>query len=122
MSFQIVKDDEDKYWSIHFKTDNPRVGEDNQPYSGLNDNQKRRLFRAAALVIPEGEYLSTHGELTPGGISGMDRFGQMDFTGNIRFVKSGVRNLKTKSKKSFDFTVNGVTKSGKTVEGKYEAV
>ena len=122
MSFQIVKDEEDKYWSIHFKTDNPRAGEDNQPYSGLSDNQKKRLFRAAALVIPEGEFLSTHGELTPGGISGMDRFGQMDFTGNIRFIKSGVRNVKTKSTKSFDFTVNGVTKSGKTVEGKYEAV
>jgi hypothetical protein len=52
----------------------------------------------------------------------MNRFGQMDFTGNIRFIKSGVRNVKTKSTKSFDFTVNGVTKSGKAVEGKYEAV
>jgi hypothetical protein len=29
MSFQIVKDEEDKYWSIHFKTNNPRAGENN---------------------------------------------------------------------------------------------
>jgi len=81
MFFQIVKDNESNYWSIYFKTDNPNRTDKNLSYSGLTENQKKRLFKAAALVIPEGDFLSTHGELTPGGISGLDRFAQSDFTG-----------------------------------------
>ena len=122
MFFQIVKDHEDKYWSIHFKTDNPKVGEEGQGYSGLNESQKIRLFQAAALVIPEGEYLSTYGELTPGGISGLNRFGQKSFVGDNRFIKSGVRKVKTKGAKEFSFVVSGTSKSGKTREGKYNAI
>jgi len=43
------------------------------------------LFRAAAAIIPEGDKLSTWGELTKGGISGINRFGQLDFFGGIEF-------------------------------------
>ena len=95
MSFQVVKDHEDGYWSIHFKTDNPKRKE-GDPYSGLSESQKKRLFLAAALVIPEGDYLSTWGELTPGGISGINRFGQEEFVGRNRFIKSGTRKVKRK--------------------------
>jgi hypothetical protein len=73
------------------------------------------------LVIPEGEYLSTYGELTPGGISGLNRFGQKSFVGDNRFIKSGVRKVKTKGAKEFSFVVSGTSKSGKTAEGKYDA-
>ena len=83
--FEIVKDHEDGYWSIHFKT--PRT---------LTIEQKQRLFQAAAAVIPEGDKLSTHGELTKGGISGINRFGQLDFLGGIEFEQVGTRQLKTK--------------------------
>lgn len=80
--FEIVKDHEDGYWSIHFKT--PRT---------LTIDQKQRLFRAAAVVIPEGDKLSTWGELTKGGISGINRFGQLDFLGGIEFEQVGKRKV-----------------------------
>ena len=80
--FEIVKDIEDGYWSIHFKT--PRT---------LTNNQKMRLFRAAAIVIPEGDKLSTWGELTKGGVSGINRFGQLDFLGGIEFEQVGTRKV-----------------------------
>ena len=84
-AFEIVKDHEDGYWSIHFKT--PRT---------LTTEQKQRLFQAAAAVIPEGDKLSTWGELTKGGISGINRFGQLDFLGGIEFEQVGTRQVKTK--------------------------
>lgn len=74
MFFQIVKDQEDNNWSIHFKTENP---DPRGPRSILTENQKNRLFEAAATVIPEGDNISTWGSITMGGISGLNRFGQM---------------------------------------------
>lgn len=81
-AFEVVKDFEDGYWSIHFKT--PRT---------LTLDQKQRLFKAAATVIPEGDKLSTWGELTKGGISGINRFGQLDFLGGIEFEQVGTRKV-----------------------------
>ena len=81
-AFEIVKDREDGYWSVHFKT--PRT---------LTIEQKQRLFQAAATVIPEGDKLSTWGELTKGGISGIDRFGQLDFLDGIEFEQIGTRKV-----------------------------
>lgn len=84
-AFEIVKDHEDGYWSVHFKT--PRT---------LTSEQKQRLFIAAAAVIPEGDKLSTWGELTKGGISGINRFGQLEFLNGIEFQQIGTRQVKTK--------------------------
>lgn len=84
--FEIVKDLEPGNWSIHFKTAN----KDNTG-TALTEEQKARLFEAAMLVIPEGDRLSTWGELTKGGISGINRFGQMP-----EFKKVGTRQVKTK--------------------------
>lgn len=85
-AFEIVKDHEDGYWSVHFKT--PRT---------LTQEQKQRLFQAAAIVIPEGDKLSTWGELTKGGISGINRFGQLDFLGGIEFEQVGTRKVKARN-------------------------
>ena len=38
------------------------------------------MFQAAALIIPEGDFLSTWGEVTPGGIAGLNRFSKLGFT------------------------------------------
>ena len=89
MFFQIVKDHEDGNWSIHFKTDNPDV---KGPKSILSDDQKNRLFEAAATVIPEGDRISTWGSLTRGGISGINRFGKMP-----GFKKVGERKVSLKA-------------------------
>ena len=80
--FELVKDDEDKMWSIHFKTDSP---------TSLNERQKQRLFQAASLLIPEGDVLSTRGAITQGGIAGLNRFR------TLGFEKSGERTIKRRS-------------------------
>ena len=85
--FEIVKDHEDGFWSIHFKT-----GNDKETHTDLTEEQKQRLFEAAATVIPEGDKLSTWGSLTRGGISGLNRFGR--FRG---FKKSGDRKVSLKA-------------------------
>lgn len=84
--FEIVKDHESKYWSIHFKT--LVEGETYETAPKLTEEQKQRLFQAAAAQIPMGEYLSTYGELTPGGVSGINRFNDLGFEQvNQRTVK-----------------------------------
>lgn len=80
--FELVKDNEEKMWSIHFKVDSPTT---------LNEKQKQRLFQAAALLIPEGHILSTRGAITQGGIAGLNRFR------NLGFEKSGERTIKRRS-------------------------
>lgn len=75
--FEIVKDYEDGYWSIHFKT----IGEAEtfETAPKLTSEQKQRLFKAAASKIPVGDKLSTWGEITKGGISGLNRFKHLGF-------------------------------------------
>ena len=86
--FEIVKDNEKRYWSIHFQTglQNEKgefIRDKNNyviPNPNFTEEQKNILFQAAALVIPEGDYLSTYGELTPGGVAGLNRFESLGFT------------------------------------------
>ena len=75
--FEIVKDHEDGYWSIHFKT--IPDGNTFESFTPLTEEQKTRLFKAAADAIPIGDKLSTWGSLTPGGISGINRFKSLGF-------------------------------------------
>ena len=77
-SFEVVKDHEDGYWSIHFKT--IPEGESFETFTPLTEEQKLRLFKAASDRIPVGDKLSTWGELTPGGVSGLNRFKSLGFT------------------------------------------
>lgn len=75
--FEIVKDHEDGFWSIHFKT--IPEGETYETMTPLTEEQKARLFKAAADQIPVGDKLSTWGSLTPGGIAGLNRFESLNF-------------------------------------------
>jgi hypothetical protein len=71
--FEVVKDAEDNYYSVHFKPvdkNNPKA---------FTDEEKEILFRAIADTIPDGAYVSTYGSLTPGGIAGLERFRKMGF-------------------------------------------
>lgn len=90
--FEVVKDLEDGYWSIHFKTADPTDARK----SALTKEQKQRLFRAAAVIIPEGDKISTWGSLTKGGVSGINRFGQTDYMGGIEYQQVGTRKVKLK--------------------------
>ena len=83
--FEIVKDHEEGYWSIHFKTIADNETFETAPK--LTEDQKQRLFAAAASLIPVGDKLSTWGSLTQGGVSGLDRFK------NLGFKQVGVRTV-----------------------------
>ena len=83
--FEIVKDLEDNNYSIHFKPT------DSKNPNAFTEEEKNILFQAAADVIPEGANLSTWGELSKGGIHGLNRF--LD----LGFVKTGDRNAKMKT-------------------------
>lgn len=40
----------------------------------LSPNEKKLLFDTYAADFPEGEFLSTYGSLSPGGVHGLNRF------------------------------------------------
>lgn len=82
--FEVVKDQEDGQYAIHFKpidTNNPNA---------FTEEEKEILFKAAADLIPSGAKLSTWGELSRGGIHGLERFR------NLGFTQVGTRDVKTK--------------------------
>lgn len=83
--FEVVKDMEDNNYSIHFKPT------DSKNPNAFTEEEKNILFQAAADVIPEGANLSTWGELSKGGIHGLNRFF------DLGFVKTGDRNVKMKT-------------------------
>lgn len=78
--FQIKKDIEDGFYSVHFKTEQGK----------LTKEQIQTLVDAIASQIPIGGKLSTWGEITKGGISGLNRFL------NNGFKKVGERKIKDK--------------------------
>jgi len=49
----------------------------------------------------------------------MNRFGQRDFLGQIRFIKTGERDAKTKNINEFEIKVSGTTEDKHVGEGKY---
>ena len=76
--FQVKKDIEEGFYSVHFKTEQGK----------LTKEQIQILVDAIASQIPIGGKLSTHGEITKGGISGLNRFL------NNGFKKVGDREIK----------------------------
>ena len=77
---QIKKDLEDGFYSVHFKTEQGKLTKD----------QIQTLVDAVASQIPIGGKLSTWGEISKGGISGLNRFL------NNGFKKVGEREIKDK--------------------------
>ena len=76
--FQVKKDIEEGFYSVHFKTEQGK----------LTKEQIQILVDAIASQIPIGGKLSTWGEITKGGISGLNRFL------NNGFEKVGEREIK----------------------------
>lgn len=76
--FELVKDNEEGYYSVHFKPQNPDGTLSWDPNS-FSSEEKALLFQQLADLIPEGSYLSTWGELSRGGIAGVNRFLSLGF-------------------------------------------
>ena len=70
--FERVDDLEPGYHSVHFKTADTFHGVDGRQM--LSPNEKKLLFDIYAADFPEGEFLSTYGSLSPGGVHGLNRF------------------------------------------------
>lgn len=71
--FEVVKDFEQGCYSVHFKP------EDSNNPNAFTKEEKEILFQAVADTIPEGGKLSTWGELSRGGIAGLNRFSKLGF-------------------------------------------
>lgn len=70
--FERVDDLEPGYHSVHFKTTDTFHGVDGRQM--LSPEEKKLLFDTYAEDFPEGELLSTYGNLSPGGVHGLNRF------------------------------------------------
>ena len=91
--FEVVKDEEENFYSVHFKP------EDKDNPNAWSKEEKEILFQAVADILPSGAYLSTWGELSKGGIAGLNRFGELGFT------ESGQREVKTKGGEKSGITI-----------------
>ena len=86
--FEVVMDAEDGRYYVYFK---PKDKDNSNAWS---EEEKEILFQAVADMIPSGAYLSVRGELSKGGVAGLNRFGNLGFTEVER------RDIKIKGNKS----------------------
>lgn len=100
--FEVVKDEEDNYYSVHFKP------EDKNNPNAWSKEEKEILFQATADIIPSGAYLSTWGELSKGGIHGLERFG------NLGFTEASRRDVKIKNQSSNKPVITKIISGGQT--------
>ncbi len=91
--FEVVKDDEDGRYYVYFKP------KDNDNPNAWSEEEKEILFQAVADMIPSGAYLSVRGELSKGGVAGLNRFGNLGFTETER------KDVKTKEGKNSGITI-----------------
>ena len=91
--FEVVKDAEDSHYYVYF---NPK---DKDNPNAWSEEEKEILFQAVADMIPSGAYLSVRGELSKGGVAGLNRFGNLGFTEVER------RDVKTKEGKNSGITI-----------------
>lgn len=105
--FEVVKDLEDNNYSVHFKPT------DSKNSNAFTQEEKAILFQAVADIIPDGANLSTWGELTKGGIHGLNRFADLGFT------KTGERPAKTKAGEDIKIPIfTKLTKSQSALQNK----
>lgn len=105
--FEVVKDLEDNNYSVHFKPT------DSKNPNAFTQEEKTILFQAVADTIPYGANLSTWGELTKGGIHGLNRFTDLGFT------KTGERSAKTKAGEDIKIPIfTKLTKSQSALQDK----
>lgn len=82
--FEVVQDidpetgEPNGEYSVHFKVGNADAYQKNAPIL-FNKSQKDRLFKSVAISIPIGAKLSTWGEVSKGGVSGLDNVGKFGF-------------------------------------------
>lgn len=94
--FELVKDEEDNFYSVHFKTAKEGA-EYNAENTTLTTKEERKiLFKELIKLIPEGAKVSTWGSISDEGIKALDNVGR-------DMIKVGERTI---TKKTDDSKVN----------------
>lgn len=73
--FELVKDKEVGYFSVHFKTAKPGATH-NGNFEYSTKDERKTLFKQLVNAIPEGGLVSTWGSLSAEGIHGLDNVGR----------------------------------------------
>lgn len=92
--FELVKDEESGYYSVHFKTatDNPNAKYNAENTTVSTKEERNILFEQLANAIPNGSKVSTWGSISPEGQKAIDKLGKL-FNGKVvehRTIKSKV--------------------------------
>lgn len=86
--FEIVKDHEIGYFSVHFKTKNEK-GEGDSQFDSSTKEERSILYEQLINVLPELSYVSTYGSVSDGGVYALNKIGKT-------FTKIGERDAISK--------------------------
>lgn len=93
--FELVKDNEDNFYSVHFKTSTEKTGNltTSRGETSVPSTYEERkiLWKQLINLIPDGSMVSTWGELSEDGIYALNKFGKFE-----QFSKVGERQVSKK--------------------------
>jgi hypothetical protein len=91
--FELVKDHEDGYFSVHFKTTKPGAKYNSPTAEASTKEERKILFQQLINAIPNGAKVSTWGSLSEDGVRGLNNVGR-------NMNKVGEREVSLKSNRS----------------------
>lgn len=91
--FQLVKDQENNYYSVHFKTATGDSEFDTPNTDASTKEERKTLFKELIKAIPDFAYVSTWGEITNDGVKGLNNVGRY-------MLQIGERTIKDKKTKN----------------------
>lgn len=74
--FELVKDHEDGYFSVHFKTTKPGAKYNSPTAEASTKEERKILFQQLINAIPNGAKVSTWGSLSEDGVRGLNNVGR----------------------------------------------
>ena len=86
--FELVKDNEPNNWSVHFKTGNYNPYSGKVISNGTTSGQRAALYDALRDDIPLGDNVSTFGNVSQGGVYGLNKIGENMMQNGTRIVTS----------------------------------
>lgn len=118
--FELVKDAEEDYYSVHFKTKSKKADNVSDfAEEALTDNQKENMFKALIFAIPEGGIVSTWGQLTQGGVHALESLA--DRSGGV-LSRYGERLLEDKDSNKISVPVYKKLTEDELIDKKLSAV
>lgn len=88
--FELVKDEEDNFYSVHFKTAKEGAKYNAENTTSTTKEERKILFKELVKLIPEGAKVSTWGSISDEGIKAIDNVGR-------NMIKVGERTITKKT-------------------------